>query len=196
MEGCGVKRCKVCRKPFEPRPPRALVCSEDCAGAFAVSKRLKEERRAEKAAQALERKDTKARKERLKSLSQLAKEAEREVNRYVRARDFKEGCISCDKPATWNGQWHASHFRSVGAAPQLRFNLWNIHKSCSICNNWKSGNISDYTPRILSKIGREKYDFLLSKNSCIKYNREYLRRLKQVFARKAKRKERWNEMLR
>ena len=123
MEGCGVKRCKVCRQPFEPRPPRALVCSEDCAGAFAVSKRLKEERRAEKAAQALERKDTKARKERLKSLSQLAKEAEREVNRYVRARDFKEGCISCDKPPTWQGQWHASHFRSVGAAKQLRFGL-------------------------------------------------------------------------
>ena len=196
MEGCGVKRCKVCRQPFEPRPPRALVCSEDCAGAFAVSKRLKEERRAEKAAQALERKDTKARKEKLKSLSQLANEAQREVNRYVRARDFKEGCISCDKPPTWQGQWHASHFRSVGAAKQLRFNLWNINKSCSVCNNWKSGNIGEYAPRLLQKIGPEKYQFLVAQNGCRRYNREYLERLKQVFAKKAKRKERRNEMLR
>ena len=184
-----MKKCRVCRQPFEPRPPRALVCSEDCAGAFAVSKRLKEERRAEKAAQALERKDTKARKERLKSLSQLAKEAEREVNRYVRARDFKEGCISCDKPATWQGQWHASHFRSVGAAKQHRFNLWNIHKACSVCNNWKSGNIGEYAPRLLQKIGPEKYQFLVAQNGCKKYNREYLERLKRVFSRKARRQE-------
>ena len=191
-----MKKCRVCRQPFEPRPPRALVCSEDCAGAFAVSKRLKEERRAEKAAQALERKDTKARKEKLKSLSQLAKEAQREVNRYVRARDFNEGCISCDKPATWQGQWHASHFRSVGAAKQHRFNLWNINKSCSVCNNWKSGNIGEYAPRLFQKIGQEKYQFLVAQNGCRKYNREYLERLKQVFARKAKRKERRNEMLR
>ena len=186
------RRCKVCRKEFDPRLPMQTVCSPSCALSLAKSKRAKEEKRE----QVKQRKADRERKEAIKTLPQLAKEAEREVNRYVRARDANDGCISCDKPATWNGQWHASHFRSVGAAPQLRFNLWNIHKSCSICNNWKSGNISDYTPRILSKIGREKYDFLLSKNSCIKYNREYLRRLKQVFARKAKRKERWNEMLR
>ena len=190
-----MKRCKVCRQPFEPRPPRALVCSEDCAGAFAVSKRLKEERRAEKAAQALERKDTKARKERLKSLSQLAKEAEREVNRYVRARDFKEGCISCDKPATWQGQWHASHFRSVGAASQLRFNLWNIHKACSVCNNHLSGNIRNYESRLKTKIGDEKHAFLLEENSCKKYNRDYLVRLKRVFSRKARRQEIRNEKI-
>ena len=66
-----MKRCKVCRQPFEPRPPRALVCSADCAGAFAVSKRLKEERRAEKAAQARERKDTSSRKEAIKTLPKL-----------------------------------------------------------------------------------------------------------------------------
>ena len=92
-----MKKCRVCRQPFEPRPPRALVCSEDCAGAFAVSKRLKEERRAEKAAQALERKDTKARKEKLKSRSELAREAQQAFNQWVRLRDADNPCISCGR---------------------------------------------------------------------------------------------------
>ena len=192
MEGFGVKRCKVCRQPFEPRLPMQAVCGIDCARALAISVRGK----AEKQAATKQRKLDRERKEAIKTRSDLAREAQREVNRYVRARDFKDGCISCDKPATWNGQWHASHFRSVGAAPQLRFNLWNIHKACSVCNNWKSGNIGEYAPRLLQKIGQEKYQFLLSHSGCIKYNREYLVRLKQVFARKANRQERRNEMLR
>ena len=186
-----MKKCRVCRQPFEPRMPMQVVCGIDCARSLAISVRGK----AEKQAATKQRKADRERKEKLKSLSQLAKEAEREVNRYVRARDFKEGCISCDKPPTWQGQWHASHFRSVGAAKQLRFNLWNINKSCSICNNWKSGNIGEYAPRLLQKIGPEKYQFLVAQNGCRKYNREYLERLKQVFAKKAKRKERRNEML-
>ena len=185
MEGCGVKRCKVCRQPFEPHLLMQAVCGIDCARALAIRVRGK----AEKQSATEQRKADRERREKLKSLSQLANEAQREVNRYVRARDFKEGCISCDKPATWQGQWHASHFRSVGAASQLRFNLWNIHKACSVCNNWKSGNIGEYAPRLLQKIGQEKYQFLLSQNGSIKYNREYLERMKCVFSRKARRQE-------
>ena len=177
--------CKVCRKEFDPRLPMQSVCSPSCALSLAKSKRAKEEKRE----QVRQRKADRERKEAIKTRSELAREAQREVNRYVRARDFKDGCISCDKPATWNGQWHASHFRSVGAAPQLRFNLWNIHKACSVCNNWKSGNIGEYAPRLLQKIGPEKYQFLVAQNGCKKYNREYLERLKRVFSRKARRQE-------
>lgn len=186
-----MKRCKVCRTPFEPRLPMAQVCSIDCARSLAVSVRGK----AEKQAAIKQRKADRERKEKLKSLSQLANEAQREVNRYVRARDFKEGCISCDKPATWQGQWHASHFRSIGAASQLRFNLWNIHKACSVCNNHLSGNIRNYDPRLKTKIGDEKHAFLLEENSCKKYNRDYLVRLKRVFSRKARRQEIRNEKI-
>ena len=186
-----MKKCRVCRQPFEPRQPMAVVCSLECAKSFAASIREK----TEKQAAIKQRKLDRERKDKLKSLSQLANEAQREVNRYVRARDFKEGCISCDKPATWQGQWHASHFRSVGAAKQHRFNLWNINKSCSVCNNWKSGNVGEYAPRLLQKIGQEKYQFLVAQNGCRKYNREYLERLKRVFSRKARRQEIRNEKI-
>ena len=180
-----MKRCKVCRQPFEPRLPMQVVCGIDCARSLAISVRGK----AEKQAATKQRKADRERKEKLKSLSQLAKEAEREVNRYVRARDFKEGCISCDKPPTWQGQWHASHFRSVGAAKQLRFNLWNIHKACSVCNAHLSGNLSAYEPRLRQKLGDARVDWLREQNCTRKYERDYLVRLKRVFAKKARRAE-------
>jgi hypothetical protein len=130
-----------------------------------------------------------AKRESLKTRSEWAAEAQREVNRYVRLRDVHLGCVSCDKPANWDGQWHASHFRSVGAASAVRFNLWNIHKSCSVCNNWKSGNLSEYEPRLRQKIGDEKVDWLRSQNQLTTYSIEYLKRLKAVMKKKANRLE-------
>lgn len=104
------RKCKACHHPFTPARSTQTACGIDCAMQLAHEKKVK---LAECDRLDTARKD-RARKERLKSISQLAKEAEREINRYVRARDAKDGCISCDKPASWYGQWHASHFRSVG----------------------------------------------------------------------------------
>jgi hypothetical protein len=130
--------------------------------------------------------------EKLKTRTQWAAEAQKEVNRYVRLRDVHLGCVSCDKPANWDGQWHASHFRSVGAASAVRFNLWNIHKSCSVCNNWKSGNLSDFEPRLREKIGDQKVDWLRTQNQRAHYSIEYLKRLKYVMRKKANRQEERN----
>jgi hypothetical protein len=113
--------------------------------------------------------------------------AQQVVNQYVRLRDGKEGCISCNRGAEWGGQWHASHFRSVGAASAIRFNLWNIHKSCSICNNWKSGNLSEYEPRLRAKIGDQKVDYLRTQNQTVTYSIEYLQRVIKVAKKGIKR---------
>ncbi|MGV8584443.1 recombination protein NinG, partial [Pseudomonas aeruginosa] len=76
----------------------------------------------------------KARKEKLKRRSDHLREAQAVIKRYVRLRDDHLGCVSCDMPATWGGQWHCSLFRRVGAAPQLSFSLWNMNKPCSAFN--------------------------------------------------------------
>jgi hypothetical protein len=170
-----LKSCIICEKAFWPRSTLQTVCGIRCSAKVAPKKRKEE------AAKTL------AQKESLKTLSQLAHEAEYFVNRYVRLRDASKGCVSCDKPASWGGQWHASHFRSVGAASGLRFHLWNIHKACSICNNHKSGNLLEYLPRLKERIGEERVDWLLSQNAVVKRDREYLVRLKKVFAKKCKR---------
>ena len=179
-----MKRCKVCSQPFEPRPPRALVCSEDCAGAFAVSKRLKEERRAEKAAQALERKDTKARKERLKSRSELAREAQQAFNQWVRLRDADKPCISCGRHH--EGQYHAGHYLSVGARPELRYEPFNVWKQCSPCNTHLSGNAVLFRQALVREIGQDKVDWLEGPHPAKKYTADELRAIKTEYAAKAR----------
>ena len=169
--------CSVCAKPFRRQNSLAIVCSLRCARQVPVRAR-----KAEKA-------QDKARREALKSRSDWLREAQAVVNHYVRLRDARFGCISCDKPASWPGQWHASHFRSVGAASAVRFNLWNIHKACSVCNNWKSGNLSEYEPALRDRIGGAKVDWLRAQNQRAEYSVEYLKRIKAVFAKRIRRLE-------
>ena len=177
------KKCKVCGSEFTPGKPMQRVCSLACALSIASLAKAKRER----TALAADKKLTREKLDAMKTRSDWAKEAQAEVNRYVRLRDVHMGCVSCDKPATWDGQWHASHFRSVGAASAVRFHLWNIHKACSVCNNWLSGNLSEYEPRLREKIGGEKVDWLRTQNQVVSYSVEYLKRLKSVFAKKANR---------
>lgn len=173
------RRCAVCRNRFTPRSMTHRACSADCAVTLAEISRKKVEKKADR-----------RKRENLKTLSQLAKEAEQYVNKYVRLRDANRSCISCDRPASWDGQWHASHFKSVGANSALRFNLWNIHKACSICNSHLSGNIGEYAKRLPFRIGQERFDFLQSHERTCRYSREYLIRLKQVAMKACRRMER------
>ncbi|KXK67444.1 hypothetical protein BC89_31720 [Pseudomonas monteilii] len=187
------KKCKApgCGKPFKPTMTTQKVCSIACA--LAMSKDSKVQKVAAKAITRQAREDLKARREKLKSRAEYAKEAQAAINRYVRLRDAHLGCISCSKPASWQGQWHCSHFRSVGAAPHLRFNLWNMNKSCSACNNFLSGNIMAYRPALIEKIGQAKVDWLECNSDVARHDIPYLRRVKAVFSKKARRLEKRQE---
>lgn len=180
-------RCKICRGEYIKRSMGHKVCGPRCAEALALEVRNKSERKAA----AAERVKDRATREKLKTRQQWLKEAETVVNRYVRLRDQWEhlGCISCDRGPNWQGQWHASHYKAVGANSALRYNLWNIHRSCSICNNHLSGNIAAYTKRLPAKIGQERFDWLETQNQSVKYEIDYLKRLKAVFAKKCRRME-------
>lgn len=186
------KTCKnpACGAKFKPMQLGQKVCGWQCG--LAIAGELRNQIVARKAIAQRERREIKVRKEKLKSRADYAKEAQSAINRYVRLRDAHLGCVSCDKPATWQGQWHCSHFRSVGAAAHLRFNLWNMNKSCSACNNFLSGNIMAYRAALIEKIGVAKVDWLESNNTLKRHDIPYLQRLKAVFTKKAKRLEQRN----
>lgn len=179
------KKCKnpACGISFPPQRLGQAVCSPKCGLAIKDVNQAK----ARKSLAQVERREIKVRKEKLKSRADHAKEAQAVINRYVRLRDSHLGCISCDKPASWGGQWHCSHFRSVGAAAHLRFNLWNMNKSCSQCNAHLSGNIMGYRPRLVAKIGQEKVDWLECNQDLVRHDIPYLKRLRAVFAKKVRR---------
>ena len=90
--------------------------------------------------------------------SDLLSLAQSMFNRYIRERDADLPCISCGERG--NVEYHAGHFISTGAAPELRFNEWNCHKQCARCNVSLHGNQREYDKRLRKRIGEEKVGLL------------------------------------
>ena len=158
-----MKRCRVCREPFMPRNTLQPCCYKyECQVTYATAHALKSQEKRKKQ----ERKELREAKQRIKSRAEWLKEAQNEVNRYVRLRDKDLPCISCGR--FHNGQYHAGHYRTVGSAPELRFELSNIHKQCAPCNNHLSGNIVNYRLRLVEKIGAEAVEWLEGKHEPLK----------------------------
>jgi hypothetical protein len=179
-------KCRVCREVYTKRTSTQAGCSIACATKIAI--RSAEKRK--KADAKLDRKQTRERLAKLKPISHWMNLTQKVANEYARVRDYRDGCISCELPATWDGgAWHGSHFRSVGAASAVRLNLWNIHKACASCNAYKGGNIAAYEPRLRKKLGNEKVEWLKSQNKITKYTREYLERYRRVIGKRLRRME-------
>jgi len=123
---------------------------------------------------------------RLKDKSYRRTRAIEACNAYIRERDKYLPCISCDRPNDGRHQRHASHYRAAGSHPHLRFNELNIHASCSVCNNFKSGNLAEYRKRLIVKIGLSKVKGLESNNDIVKYTAADYLAIEQKYKRKLK----------
>lgn len=100
-------------------------------------------------------------------------------NRFIRARDRNDPCVSCGRHHP--GQYHAGHYRSVGANPELRFNERNCHKQCSACNNYLSGNIVNYRMRLLKLLGAKGVADLEGPHEPKRYTIEELKDLQKHY---------------
>lgn len=166
------RKCSICKGPTIHK-----CCSWQCALKQAKQDREKKEARERRAI-------LKAKKESLKTLSEYLKDAQAECNSYIRERDKLLPCISCGR--FHKGQYHAGHYRSVGAAPQLRFNEDNIHGQCAPCNNHKSGNAIEYRINLIKKIGAERVEALERNSTPAKFTIEDAKRIKKEFKEKRK----------
>jgi hypothetical protein len=180
-------KCKACGEICAKKYAKTPACNDVCAFNYAVNRA--DELSAKKARQAVakDRRETKAKLDAIEKKSVLEKRAQKAVNDYVRARDAGIGCVTCDKPSNWHGQWHAGHYKSVGSNSYLRFNLWNIQKQCSVCNHHQSGNIGEYKERLPIRIGQEKFDWINAAPQLRRFERDYLIRLARVFNKKTRR---------
>lgn len=175
-----MKKCRICKQPFEPANSLHVACSMPCAREHA---RLKTEKKAEKEAKARRKRD-RERLEELKPVSRLLSEAQLEFNAYIRERDRDQPCISCG--ARDAGQWHAGHYRSRGAAPELRFHLNNCHKQCAQCNNFESGNIIEYRKGLVDRISEDRVKWIEGPHEPKKWVREEVIALKREYREKTK----------
>ena len=130
------------------------------------------------------RRETKERRDKLKSRSQWLSEAQAAFNKFIRERDKDEPCISCQR--FHNGQYHAGHYRSIGACPELRFEEMNVHKQCAPCNNHLSGNAIDYRINLVKKIGVENVEWLEGNHELQKLTIDEIKEIKTKYKNKLK----------
>lgn len=186
------KKCKSCRKFFPAdsmiKVPAGTFCTFDHAITFANKKQENEKQKSQAWQKDLKNR-IKTNTVEPEKVSDWLKKCEKEVNKYIRLRDHGEPCISCDWPDDGSNQRHASHFRSVGACSSLRFNLFNIHASCAQCNTSKSGNIGEYRPRLVEKIGLAKVEWIECQPKQFRYDLSYLKKLHKTFKKLIKREE-------
>ena len=169
------KICRVCKAEYTPSRMGQKVCSPLCAMALAKSARVKAERK-----ETIKR--IRETKEKLKTRSDWIKEAQQAFNAYVRARDAEAPCVSCGR--YHDGQWHAGHYLSVGARPELRFCEINVWKQCAPCNNHLSGNILLYRKGLIKRIGLELVEWLEGPHEPKHYTVDDLKAIKGMYKKK------------
>ena len=169
--------CRQCGKGFLRLRSFQVVCGVSCA---------------KKAAQGVKKEASRAvrvRREKLKTVRDWIKEAQIEFNRYIRIRDRLAGrdCISSGRTLDWTGNGvDAGHFRSVGAAPQLRFNPDNCHAQSKRENQYLAGNAVAYRARLVDRIGLARVLALEANNTPHKWTIDELRDIKAEFRAKTK----------
>jgi hypothetical protein len=129
--------------------------------------------------------ETKTRKDKIKTKTEWLNEAQTAFNTYIRARDQSMGlgCISCGVTKR-DIQYHAGHYRTRKAAPQLRFDEENCHLQCATCNNHLSGNLIKYRMVLQFRIGDKDLERIESNNSEARFTIEDAKRIKAEYKRK------------
>jgi hypothetical protein len=180
------RKQKTCANPecatkFLPAKLGQKVCGWACGLAIAPANQDK----VRKALAQIERKEVRARKEKLKSRADHLKDTQHAFNAWIRERDAGQPCISCGTTA--DVQYCAGHYRTTAAAPELRFEPLNVHLQCNRnCNMGKSGNLLGYRPRLIEKIGLEAVEWLEGLHEPKRYTIDELKALTALYRAKTR----------
>jgi len=167
------KKCKDCSKEFNPfkfAQPRCVPCA--ILKGRADTKKQMEKKKSDSIKSF--NKETKKRKAAIKGKSEFKKEAQAAFNSFIRERDKELACISCGrnskKKVLRGAVFHAGHYRSRGANPELSFVEDNVHKQCAYCNKDLSGNVTNYRINLIKKIGAKRLEWLEGPHELTRYS--------------------------
>lgn len=180
-----------CRQWFQPVRDGQVVCCYECATAVAKEQTAKSRADAQRIEKKRQREESKAdrkrhseRRQAVKPLSYFRSQAQQAFNDFIRYRDRHLPCISCNRHH--DGQYHAGHFRTTGANPELRFNEDNCHRQCAPCNNHLSGNLMAYRQALIAKIGQARFNTLMGPHELPKWKRDDYIRIRDEYRAKLK----------
>ena len=173
------RRCLNCKDYFPVSDgmilPVGYLHSDECVLEYSRKMRTKHEK-----------KEHTATKKRLKDndRSFQINKTQQIFNKYIRLRDHAIPCVSCGR--FHEGQYHAGHYRTVGANPELRFDEHNCHKQCSPCNNFLSGNLVNYRINLVVRFGMEYVENLEKFHEPKRYTIDDLKQIQETYKRKTK----------
>ena len=171
------KKCKHCREYFRPEKRLQHYCLKaECVEAWVISLR-----------EAQWKKRKKQIKEELKTLEDYYQEALKAFNAYIRERDKNKPCVSCGaKEGTY--RITSGHYFPQGQNRSIALDERNAHGQCWYnCNSNKSGNLSEYLPELINRIGQDGYDELQRlRHETKKYNRDDLKAIREDYKEKLK----------
>lgn len=175
-------KCPICRHPATQKFGLKLFCGFEHAAEWAKTQQDKRKAKEKTEARRKDREKLKS----LKTRSEWLKDLQVVFNKYIRLRDAGLPCISCGHPDDGSRQRHASHYKSVGGNPALRFDPSNVNCSCSICNNWLSGNLVPYRVALIAKVGQADVDRLEGPQQPLKLTIEEIQGLIAKYKAKVK----------
>jgi hypothetical protein len=173
----GKRKCKNCGEEFQKERPLQSVCCFNCAAEQLLTKQKKDNAQAWKV--------KKARlKESLKTLGEYKKDLQIIFNKFIRLRDAKEPCISCQNKTL--KKVNAGHYKSVGAHPELRYSELNVHLQCEYCNTHLHGNLIEYRKGLINRIGLKETELLEAHHEPKNYTKQDILDLMKVYKLKIK----------
>lgn len=178
IRATGPRTCAHCGKAFQPWSTTQKVCPTlRCARGYLRRSKAKE------------RAEVKKRKEAIKTIPVLLREAQVDFNAYIRARDKDKGCFVCLRPFDQNipgRALHAGHVRSRGAAGHLRFTEDNCMGECEGCNGPHGAKPHQIKAGAIARIGLTRFEELENDNTPHKWTREELIAIRAEYKAKLK----------
>lgn len=135
-----------------PHTSLQVVCGVKCSIEYSNAK-IKE--KALKTA----RKDKKEGLENLMNHSQWKQKLQTYFNTFIRLRDIKKGCVSCETNLENRIKFDAGHYYPT-TYEGIRFDERNVHGQCVSCNRDKHSNTHEYRKRIINRISPEDLKWL------------------------------------
>jgi len=182
LKSCRKRKCRACKEWYQPARALQNVCSYPCAIEKSKADKIR-----------LERKQILKRKYELKPITQLVREAQAVVNKFIRLRDKKLGCISCGAPVDEAG--HYFHAGTKYRVSRLRLDPRNINGQCTHCNRFKGGgNLHEYRKGFVIRYGEKAMKKLedlkrqadqdelkpLSRDELVEFKRSYSKQIRQM----------------
>lgn len=115
-------------------------------------------------------------------------------NKLIRLLDKGKPCISSGKP--WADTFHAGHFKTVGAHPELRFDARNCHGQSAGDNlatdrrkSMERSVMESYEANLVQRYGQAIVDYLNGPHEPKHYTCDELREMRKVFNAESRRLE-------